>query len=189
MISGIVLAAGTASRFGRTKQILPVDGKPLAQHAIDALAEAGVAEILVVTGHDADAVEATITLPDHGRFVRNPAYRNGQATSLAAGLHATDPGSQASVILLGDQPGVGADRVRVLVDAFRRGGARIVRLRFRDGPGPALLSREIYDEAERLEGDTGARSLITAHPSWVEEVTVDADAPRDIDSPADLSDP
>ena len=48
MISGVVLAAGTGSRFGGTKQIVVVDGKPLAQHAIDALDSAGVDEIVVV---------------------------------------------------------------------------------------------------------------------------------------------
>ena len=56
VISGVVLAAGTGSRFGGTKQLVAVDGKPLAQHAIDALDAAGVDEIIVVTGHDAVAV-------------------------------------------------------------------------------------------------------------------------------------
>ena len=50
-------------------------------------AAADVDEIVVVTGHDADAVEAAVALPAHGRFVRNDAYRDGQATSLAAALH------------------------------------------------------------------------------------------------------
>ena len=63
MISGVVLAAGTGSRFGGTKQLAIMDGKPLAQHAVDALAAAGVDEIIVVTGHDAEAVEAAIALP------------------------------------------------------------------------------------------------------------------------------
>ena len=55
-----MLAAGEGRRFGATKQLVTVDGKPLAQHAIDALAEAGVDELLVITGHDADAVEAAL---------------------------------------------------------------------------------------------------------------------------------
>ena len=64
VITGVVLAAGEGRRFGGTKQLAALDGKPLAQHAIDALAEAGVDELLVVTGHDAEAVEAALTLPD-----------------------------------------------------------------------------------------------------------------------------
>ena len=96
MISGIVLAAGTGSRFGRTKQLVPIDGIPLVLYAVTALRDAGVDEIVVVTGHDADAVEAV--LPDGVRPVRNPAFRDGQATSLAAGLHALDPATEGAVV-------------------------------------------------------------------------------------------
>jgi molybdenum cofactor cytidylyltransferase len=54
VITGIVLAAGTSSRFGRTKQLLELDGKPLVQHAVDAAAAGGLDEIVVVLGHDAE---------------------------------------------------------------------------------------------------------------------------------------
>ena len=136
MITGVVLAAGEGRRFGGTKQIETVDGKPLAQHAIDALAEAGVDELLVVTGHDADAVEATLVLPETGRFVRNPAYGDGQATSLAAAFHDVDDDSEAAVVLMADQPGVTAGDVRALMARFRATRKQIVRLRFSDGPAP-----------------------------------------------------
>ncbi len=187
MISGVVLAAGTGSRFGGTKQLVVVDGKPLAQHAVDALAAADVDEILVVTGHDAEAVEAAVALPSHGRFVRNPGFRDGQATSLAAAFHEVADASEATVVLLADQPGVSATVVDALIQGFRRTRKQIVRAAFRDGPGPALLSREIYAEAGHLHGDVGARVLMASHPEWVEDVEIDADVPPDIDSPADLS--
>jgi molybdenum cofactor cytidylyltransferase len=186
VISGVVLAAGTASRFGSTKQLTLVDGKPLAQHAVDALAAAGVDEILVVTGHDADAVEAVIALPSHARFVRNPNFRDGQATSLAAAFHEVDDGSEAAVVLMADQPGVSPLMIDALIEGFRRTRKQIVRAAFRDGPGPALLSREIYAEAGHLHGDVGARVLMASHPEWVEEVAVNGDVPRDIDTPSDL---
>ena len=184
MISGVVLAAGTGSRFGGTKQVVQVGGKPLVVHAIDALLEAGVGEVLVVTGHDADAVEAV--LPVEARAVPNPAYRDGQATSLAAALHAVTDDSEGAVILLADQPGIEAADVRALIDAFATTRAQMVRLRFTDGPGPALLSREIYAEAGHLHGDAGARVLAASHPEWVHEVVRDRPAPRDVDTPDDL---
>ena len=56
---------------------------------------------------------------------------------------------------------------------------------YADGPGPALLSREIYAEAGHLHGDVGARILIASHPEWVEEVTVETSMPPDIDTPDD----
>lgn len=189
MITGVVLAAGEGRRFGGTKQLVPVGGKALAQHAIDALAGAEVGEVLVITGHDADAVEHELRLPPMGRFVRNPDHRDGQSTSLAAAFHDVDAASEASVVLMGDQPGITSADVRALVDGFRATRKQIVRLRFRDAPGPALLSREIYAEAGHLHGDVGARVLIASHPEWVEEVRMDRPAPPDVDVPDDVPGP
>ena len=73
-----------------------------------------------------------------------------------------------------------------LIERFRATRAQIVRLRYTDGPGPALLSREIYAEAGHLHGDVGARVLMASHPEWVEEVPIDRPAPRDVDHPDDL---
>jgi molybdenum cofactor cytidylyltransferase len=184
VITGVVLAAGEGSRFGGTKQLADAGGIPLVLHAVDALRDGGVDEILVVTGHDADAVEAV--LPTDVTPVRNPDHRAGQATSLAAALHATADDSEAAVILLADQPGVTADDVAALIGGFRATRAQIVRVRYADGPGPALLSREIYGEAGHLHGDTGARVLIASHPGWVHEVPIDRPAPVDIDTREDL---
>ncbi|MGZ8652687.1 MAG: nucleotidyltransferase family protein [Actinomycetota bacterium] len=186
MISGVVLAAGTGSRFGGTKQIVVVDGKPLAQHAIDALVEAGVDEIVVVTGHDAVKVASGLSLPPQARIVYNAAFKEGQASSLGVALHALDDDSEAAVILMADQPGVASGVIRALIDRFRATRMQIVRAAFRDGPGPSLLPREIYAEAGHLHGDVGARIMIASHPEWVEEVSIDADAPPDIDMPDDI---
>ncbi len=188
MISGIVLAAGSGSRFGGTKQVAVFRGKPLAQHAVDALASAGVDELIVVTGHDAGTVEDALRLPPHGRFVRNPDHARGQASSLAAAIHALADGSEAAVVLLADQPGVTDAEVRALIDAFRRSRSRVVRISYSDGPGPALLSREVYAEAGHLHGDAGARTLLASHPGWIEEVSVPFAAPRDVDTHDDLRD-
>ena len=184
MISGIVLAAGTSSRFGSTKQLAELDGKPLVVHAVEALRDAGVDEILVVVGHDEERVRAA--LPAGVRPISNPAYRDGQATSLAAALHDVDPSSEAAVVLLADQPGVAAEEVAALIAGFRRTRSQIVRASYLDGPGPALLSREIYAEAGHLQGDAGARVLMASHPEWVHEVPIDRVAPSDIDTVDDL---
>jgi molybdenum cofactor cytidylyltransferase len=188
VISGIVLAAGSGRRFGATKQLVPYRGRPLAQHAVDALASAGIGELVVVTGHDADAVERALALPPQGRFVRNPDHDTGQSSSLTAGLHHLADDSEGAVVLLADQPGVTDAEVRALIDAFQRGRSRIVRIAYIDGPGPALLSREVYAEAGHLHGDVGARALVASHPDWVQEVAVPFIAPPDIDRPEDLAD-
>lgn len=184
MISGVVLAAGAGSRFGATKQVAILEGKPLVLHAIDALRAAGVDEVLVVVGHDEERVRAV--LPDDVEVVSNPAYRDGQSTSLAAALHAVADASEAAIVLLADQPDVTAADVRVLIDGFHTTRSQIVRLGYADGPGPALLSREIYGRAAHLQGDAGARVLMASNPEWVHEIAIDRSAPRDIDTPGDL---
>jgi molybdenum cofactor cytidylyltransferase len=184
VISGLVLAAGSSSRFGSTKQLFEFDGKALVLHAVDNLRAGGTGEILVVTGHDAERVEAL--LPDDARPVRNDRYRDGLSTSLAAGLHAVGDASEGAVVLMADQPGVSADDVRALIHGFRSSRGRMVRLRYEDGPGPALLSREIYGEAGHLSGDAGARLLEASHPEWIVDIGLPRARPRDIDAPNDV---
>ena len=186
MISAIVLAAGAGTRFGRTKQVAELRGKPLAQHAVDAAVGAGVDEIVVVLGHDAELVSSTVRLPSAARAVVNRDHVNGMATSLAVGLRALNDRSDAAVVLLADQPGIRSDHVAALVRDHRDTGAPIVRIRFRDGPGPALFARSVWPEVEALSGDIGARVLFDAEPERVRWVALDEDAPRDVDMPEDL---
>lgn len=186
MISALVLAAGEGKRFGGTKQLEIVRGKPLIQHAVDAASGAGVGEIVVVLGHDALGVLDALDLPEGARFIVNERYAQGQSTSLAAGLRVLDPSSEAAVVLLADQPGVGSRHVASLVTVLRNESPEIVRIRFRDGPGPAILARSVWDEAIALTGDTGARALFEARPDRVRWVVVDEDTPVDVDRRADL---
>ena len=120
VISALVLAAGEGTRFGGTKLLEIVRGKPLIQHAVDAASGAGVGEIVVVLGHDALAVRDALDLPEGARFVVNERYAQGQSTSLAAGLRALDPSSEAAVVLLADQPGIGSRHVASLVTVLPR---------------------------------------------------------------------
>ena len=188
MISVVVLAAGASTRFGGIKQLGPVRGKTLLQHVVDTAAATGLGEIVIVLGHEADAIASALDLPPRARTVLNPRYTEGQSTSLGVGLVACDPSSEAAVILLGDQPGISVEHVRALADAFGERGGEIVRLRFRDAPGPALLARSVWPEVAALTGDTGARTLAEAQPERVRWIDVDAEAPTDVDHPVDLDD-
>ena len=186
MITGVVLAAGSSSRFGRTKQLERYRGAALVQHPVDALEEAGVDEIVVVLGHDAEAVRDALRLPTNARIVENAEHAKGQATSLVMALRSAHERSDGAVVLPADQPGITPGHVRALVEAFEARPSGIVRLRFRDGPGPTLLGRDVWSEAMQLEGDVGARALIEAHPDEVRELQLAEDRPPDIDTPEDL---
>jgi len=187
VISGVVLAAGMATRFGSTKQLVHLRGKPLVQHVIDAADAAGLDEIVVVLGHDANRVADALRLPPSARTVKNPRFAEGQSTSLRIGLEAVGPGSEALVILLGDEPGTDVRDIRAVVEAYRRTRAPVVRVRYRDDPGhPVLIAREAWPAASEVTGDRGARDLIRDHPDWVVEVDIDRPPPADVDTGRDL---
>jgi molybdenum cofactor cytidylyltransferase len=179
VISGVVLAGAGAPASGARASL-----GLRTQRALDALTSAGVGElVVVVTGDDADLIEGAIRLPPHGHFVRDTDHASGPASSLAAGLHALADDCEAAVVLLAEEPGVTDAEIRALVDAFERSRARIVRIAYIDGPGPALLSREIHAEAAHLHGDAGMPTLIASHPEWLEEVRVPFAAPAAVDPP------
>jgi molybdenum cofactor cytidylyltransferase len=183
LISGIVLAGGTSSRLGRPKQLLELEGRPVLQHVVDAAAAAGLDEIVVVLGHMAGEIASAIDLPPAARTCLNPRYASGQSTSLSAGLAAAGPASDAALVLLGDQPRIGPDVVRAVVERYRETGARVVRAWYGGRPAhPVLFDRSVWADLQAVEGDRGARDLLKAHPDW--EVRVDAGdvVPGDVDT-------
>ncbi len=182
MISAVVLAAGTSSRLGRPKQLLPLQAKPLTQHVIDAAIAAGLDEVVVVLGYAAEEVKAVLQLPPPARVVLNPDYETGQASSLRAGLRALGPTVNAAVILLADQPEIKADVIRSVVETYEESGGPVVRASYGGKAGhPVLFDRRLWPEVEAVEGDRGARDLLGAHPEWIVAVEVEGEPPRDVD--------
>lgn len=182
----VVLAAGTASRLGRPKATLMWRGRPLLEHVLAAVDASAVAGGVVVLGHASREIRRAVIWPDGMQVTVNPAYASGQASSLRCGLAALDEDAGAAVALLADQPTVTAAAVDAVVGAWHEGAGPVVRARYRDAPGhPVLLDRSVWPELATLEGDTGARPLLAAHPEWLAEVGVDGDAPPDVDTWAD----
>jgi molybdenum cofactor cytidylyltransferase len=186
VIAAIVLAAGASTRMGRQKLTLPMaGGRPLVRLAVEQVLAAGLDEVVVVVGGDADAVAGALaTLPV--RVVVNPRYAEGQSTSLRAGLDALRPGTDAAVVALGDQPLPDPDVIRRLVAAFRTTGRPIAAPVYRDGRGnPVLFGAALFGELRGVTGDQGGRGVITRDPARVVEVPVDMAMPADIDTPQD----
>jgi molybdenum cofactor cytidylyltransferase len=186
VIAAVVLAAGMSSRMGRQKLLLPVgEGMALVRLSVERVLAAGLDDVVVVLGHDADLVRAALAgLPV--RPVLNPRYAEGQSTSLQAGIDALSADAEAVVVALGDQPLPDPGVVGRLVEAFRRSGQPVVVTRYRDARGhPVLFARSVLDELRQVTGDQGGRSVIARDPGRIAEVPVDAPAPPDIDTWAD----
>lgn len=186
MIAAVVLAAGTSSRMGRQKLLLPVEGgRSLVRLSVERVLAAGLDDVVVVLGRDAEAVAVALDgLPVQTVF--NPRFADGQSTSVRAGLDALTPGAEAVVIALGDQPLPDPGLVGQLVAAFRASGRPIVVPRYRDGRGnPVLFAASLLDELRGVEGDVGGRTVVARDPARVAEVPVDAPMPPDVDTWSD----
>lgn len=180
-IGALVLAAGEGRRFGGTKQLAALDGRPLLEHALAAVA--GVSPRVVVLGHAADEIRAGVDLQG-AEPVLCERWHEGQSASLRCGLQAL-AGADAVLVVLGDQPGVTAAAVDAVLAAA--GDEDAVRATYDGVPShPVLLRRALLDRAGELRGDSGFRDLLRG--ARVREVEVgDLADPADIDTREELA--
>jgi CTP:molybdopterin cytidylyltransferase MocA/SAM-dependent methyltransferase len=186
----LVLAAGAARRYGSPKALALLDGRPLLQHVVDVATELGLAGTVVVLGEDADAIDAAVDWRS-ADVVRNPHPDTGLAGSVRVGLDAVrerQPGADAVLVLLGDQPLVRPAVVRALLGADRPPGRAVVVPRYATGggPNPALVHLEAWHLVDHVAGDRGLGPVLARHPEVVVEVAVEGDN-LDVDTPADLA--
>ncbi len=180
----LVLAAGAGRRFGAAKQLAPLGGRPLLEHALaHAAAAPSIDRTVVILGAGGSEIAARIDL--HGAEpLLCAGWEEGMAAPLRKGIAALgDHG--AALILLGDQPLIGVAAIeRVL--AGRGAGWDAVRASYGGRPGhPVLIERRLFAAIAELEGDVGARELLAA--ARTRELPCDDIAdPLDVDSPADL---
>jgi molybdenum cofactor cytidylyltransferase len=180
-IGALVLAAGEGRRFGGTKQLAELDGRPLLEHALAAVT--GVSPRVVVLGHAAEEIRAGADL--HGAEpVLCPQWQDGQSASLRCGLAALRD-VDAVLVVLGDQPGITAAAVAAVIAAA--GDEDAVRASYDGVPShPVLLRRPLLDRAGELRGDSGFRDLLKDARTREVEVGHLADA-VDIDTREELA--
>lgn len=175
--AALLLAAGGSRRFGEENKLLaPLRGRPLLEWALDAALAAGLDGVYVVVGN------TNLPLPNRVTPVRNPRWREGQATSLRAGIDAARAkGHRAVVVALADQPLLEASAWRAVADT----DAPIAVATYGGRRGhPVRLDHEVWPMLPR-KGETGARPTMTEHPGLVVEVPCRGD-PSDVDTVDDL---
>ena len=174
--------------MGEPKQLLPLHGRPLLEAALAAACDSRLDEVVVVLGAHADEIRQTVRL-GRARVVINPHHLQGLSTSLQAGIAALESRVGRAMVILGDQPDISADLVNRLLDTQAASGLPAAALSF-DGllHPPVVLAREFWGDIAALEGDTGLRALIRAHPDLVAAVEADSPGghPIDIDNREDF---
>lgn len=189
-VGGLVLAAGRSTRMGGPNKLLEtLQGKPLVRHAVEAAVKAGLAEVVVVTGHQGGLVEAALAgLPV--RFARNGAFAEGLSTSLRVGLGALPADVGGALVMLGDMPGVAPGLIRRMAAAYDPAAGVHIVAPTRNGRrgNPVLWGRRFFPDLARVDGDVGGRHLIELHGEAVREVEAEDDGPMiDVDTPEVLA--
>lgn len=185
-IFSVILAAGSSSRFGTTKQTVTLNDVPLVRRAIDTAARACDDRVITVIGHDGSAVLQAMN-GNSGFVVVNEDYGQGLGSSIAVAARACRHCADALLLLLADQALVTADHLLALLDNWSGSDTEIVATAYDDAQGPpVLLPRATFDDLCRLDGDTGARALFQDDRFQLKTVRFEP-AAIDIDTPADLA--
>ena len=188
-VAAIVLAAGRSTRMGGPNKLLAeLDGRKLVRIAAEQALASKASEVVVVTGHQADLVEQALA-GLKVKFVRNPDFAAGLASSVKAGIAAVGAEADGAVVCLGDMPLIEAGLIDRLIEAFAPDRGQLIVVPVAEGRrgNPVLWSRRFFKELATLEGDIGARHLIAKHAEAVAEVPVEGEgAFLDIDTPQGL---
>ena len=157
----LVLAAGAGSRFGGAKQLAALDGRPLLEHALSAVAQApGLDRSIVVLGAGAEDVLATVDLYGAEPVVC-AGWAEGLSASLRAGIAAAGADTGAVVVVLGDQPRIAPAAIAAVLGALRAGGCDAARASYHGRPGhPVALGPALLARAAELRGDSGFGPLL-----------------------------
>ena len=186
MICAIILAAGRSRRMGVQKLLLPFAGKTVIGHILDEVLRSPVEQAIVVVGQEGGRIAEALA----GRsvaLVTNADPEGEMLSSVRCGLAALPPECEAVLVALGDQPGIAAETIRRMIEAYQTAGRGIV-VPVHGGKGghPILFSMRYRDEVLTRYDDVGLRGLRQAHPEDVLELpAADPSVLSDMDLPED----
>lgn len=158
----IVLAAGNSSRLGEPKQLLQFQDKSLIRHITEAALEAVGSNVIVVTGSNAQLIEAALEgLPCKLAFNAN--WQEGMSGSIKTGITALQshyPKVNGAILAVSDQPFVSAETFNALIHSFEAAAKGIVASKYSDSLGtPAFFAASYFPSLLQLTGAEGAKKL------------------------------
>lgn len=181
----VVLAAGAGTRFGGTKQLVRVNGRPLMHTIVSRAVELSGHSVTVVLGSHAGEL-APLLKHSPASVVVNRDWAEGVASSIRSGLAQMPATADGVLLMFADQAAVSSEDLKRLAGAWRRDTNSIVAAQYAGALGmPALFPRWCFRELQELRGDRGAQLLLSRHAERVMRLPMPS-AEVDIDSPEDL---
>lgn len=175
-VAGVLLVAGSSSRMGFPKPLLPFGDQTLLALLLERILKSDLARIIVVLGPKAEEIKKEIQKVDGSSrltIVYNPDFKKGLSSSISAGLAQIGPHISGVMFLVGDQPLLTTAVINVLIRVFKQSPAPIVVPLYGEAQGnPALFSTSLIPELLKVTGDTGGRGLIKKYWNRVKKVPI-----------------
>lgn len=183
----MVLAAGSSSRMGQSKQLLKIEDEPLLLKSVRLALQLEDIKVMVVLGANELSNRKVINHLTI-EIITNPDWQTGMGSSLKVGLQTLlqlMPRLKAVLIMVCDQPLLTTDHLNKLIQTFKQTNSPIVASYYSGSAGvPALFEKSLFEKLLNLENDSGAKKIVTQHKELVTTVdfpqgAIDLDTPED----------
>ncbi|TCI93521.1 nucleotidyltransferase family protein [Tenacibaculum sp. M341] len=182
-IAVLILAAGSASRMGKIKQLLPYKHTFLLGNIIENALEIVPDDVYVVLGANKNNIQEKLEQYPVTTIVNNN-YKLGLSASIVCGVQEL-LNYDAILVCLGDQPKIDTDYLKEMIELFKKNENGIVASNYGKLNGvPAIFSKSFYSELLNLKGDKGAKMLLNSKDKPVSVYNA-TDKLLDIDTPED----
>ena len=188
IIGIIVLAAGSSSRMGKSKQLIDIHGETLLSKSVHTALESKSKNIVVVLGaREAEHRAVIKNFPVSIQY--NPHWEKGMGSSLKAGLHflmSGEPGLDAVMVMVCDQPLLTSAHLNALIDRYQATRMPVIASSYAGAMGvPALFDRSQFTELNSLDDRHGAKKIIDSGKEFTDSIdfpggSIDLDTPDDV---------
>ncbi|MBS1682106.1 MAG: nucleotidyltransferase family protein [Bacteroidetes bacterium] len=185
-ITAVILAAGSSSRMGQSKQLLKINEKSLVKKTVEEVIKSGVDRTFIVLGSDNQAIQKELEAV-RLEVVFNPEWNKGIGSSIKCGLAEAmkSPELNAVIFSVCDQPLLRAFHVKKLIYEYTNSRNQIVASRYAGSDGvPALFDRSMFTKLMRIADQAGAKKIIEQNSTLVKSIDfpdglIDLDTPKD----------
>ena len=182
-VVAILLAAGHSRRMGAFKPLLPFGKTTVIQSCLNNLRAGGVEGIVVVAGHRAAELKASLVAVESIYFVVNTDSQSEMSASIACGVQALPASARAVLIALTDQPAIPPLVIQSILGAWRGGSKLIIPQYNERGGHPVLVDLEFREQLLSLDPELGLKAFFDAHKDQVHRLKVDSSyIARDLDT-------